>query len=95
MCRAALESEYCSSRLHLWIDLIFGYKQRGIAADEADNLFCPQTYEADYTNLPAIDRRALESQVAEFGQTPLQLFIEGHPPRLGTHAAAQPPQQAP
>ena len=81
-CRAALESELCSSQLHRWIDLIFGYSQRGIAADEAHNLFCPQTYEADYSNLPAMDRRALESQVAEFGQTPLQLFIEPHPPRL-------------
>jgi factor associated with neutral sphingomyelinase activation len=34
-CRAALESELCSSQLHRWIDLIFGYSQRGIAADEA------------------------------------------------------------
>ena len=81
-CRAALECELCSSQLHRWIDLIFGCSQRGIAADEAHNLFCPQTYEADYSNLPAMDRRALESQVAEFGQTPLQLFIEPHPPRL-------------
>ena len=114
-CRAALESEICSRSLHLWIDLIFGYKQRGIAADEESNLFCPQTYEADYNHLPADERRALEmqvpchataawnshpahsgrrvpphedlvsrtpSQVSEFGQTPLQLFIEAHPPRI-------------
>ena len=31
--------------LHEWIDLIFGWKQRGKAAIEADNLFYYLTYE--------------------------------------------------
>ena len=43
--RQALESDYVSAHLHLWIDLIFGYKQRGAAALHADNLFYYLTYE--------------------------------------------------
>lgn len=35
--REALDSDIVSSQLHNWIDLIFGYKQRGEYAIEADN----------------------------------------------------------
>lgn len=43
--RQALESDYVSDRLHHWIDLIFGYQQRGEEALLADNLFYHLTYE--------------------------------------------------
>lgn len=43
--RAALESEYVSQNIHSWIDLIFGYKQRGENSVRADNVFHPLTYE--------------------------------------------------
>ena len=43
--RKALESEYISMHLNEWIDLIFGYKQRGEEAVNANNVFFPITYE--------------------------------------------------
>jgi len=32
-----MESDYVSKNLHSWIDLIFGYKQRGEEAERANN----------------------------------------------------------
>ena len=43
--RAALESEHVSQSIHRWIDLIFGYKQRGAEAVKAHNVFYYLTYE--------------------------------------------------
>ena len=83
--RAALESPEVSQQLHKWIDLIFGYKQQGREAIEADNLFHPLTYEGavDLDSLEdAHERRAMELQINEFGQTPQQLFTSPHPPRI-------------
>ena len=36
-CREALESDYVSDHLHLWVDLIFGHAQRGEAAVQHNN----------------------------------------------------------
>jgi hypothetical protein len=38
--RLALESEYVSCNLQNWIDLVFGYKQRGFEAEKAWNSEC-------------------------------------------------------
>ncbi|KAH9320915.1 hypothetical protein KI387_015554, partial [Taxus chinensis] len=64
--RQALESEHVSCHLHEWIDLIFGFKQRGMAALAADNLFHHLSYEGT-VDLEKIDdpveRAGLEVQV--------------------------------
>lgn len=83
--RKALESEYVSAHLHEWIDLIFGYKQRGPAAVEALNVFYYCSYEGA-VDLDAIadekERKAIEGMINNFGQTPCQLLREPHPTRL-------------
>lgn len=89
--RRALESEYVSTHLHEWIDLIFGYKQRGPAAEEALNVFYYCTYEGAVDLDHVADereRKALEGIISNFGQTPCQLLKEPHPPRLSAEEAA-------
>uniref|UniRef100_A0A671M1F0 Neurobeachin-like protein 2 n=1 Tax=Sinocyclocheilus anshuiensis TaxID=1608454 RepID=A0A671M1F0_9TELE len=88
--RKALESEHVSAHLHEWIDLIFGYKQRGPEAVEALNVFYYCTYEGA-VDLDAIanetERKALEGIISNFGQTPCQLLKEPHPPRMSAENA--------
>jgi factor associated with neutral sphingomyelinase activation len=85
-CRQALESDYVSRHLHLWIDLVFGYKQRGREALKADNVFHYLSYEGA-VNLEEVkdstELASLQVQIREFGQTPKQLFFKPHQSRYG------------
>ncbi|XP_075518514.1 BEACH domain-containing protein C2-like [Primulina tabacum] len=83
--RMALESEHVSAHLHEWIDLIFGYKQRGKEAIQANNVFFYITYEGavdiDKISDP-VQQRSTQDQIAYFGQTPSQLLTVPHVKRM-------------
>lgn len=92
--RLALESEYVSKNLHNWVDLIFGYKQRGPESEKAHNIFHHLSYEGsvDLDKITdEIDRQAAESHIANFGQTPSQILVnDPHPARSSSDSCWAP-----
>ena len=80
--RDALESDYVSDHLNEWIDLIFGYKQKGPEAVKNFNIFYYLTYEGmiDIDDIKdPILKASFETQISNFGQTPSLLFSKPHP----------------
>ena len=82
--REALESPYVSENLHHWIDLVFGFKQRGEEAVDNLNVFHHLSY-AGSSNLDGItdasERAITAGVIHNFGQTPHQVFTRPHPAR--------------
>ena len=79
--REALESDFVSRHLPVWIDLTFGYKQRDPAAY---NCFHPLSYRGGVDLEHMEDESELAASTAiihNFGQTPVQIFKTPHPVR--------------
>lgn len=80
--RNALESEIVSNNLHQWIDLVFGYKQKGNKSIEEQNVYYQLRYENsifDIDEKNTSQRQSDIDDIIECGQTPIQLFGFAHP----------------
>ena len=87
--RQALESNYVTSNLNHWVDLIYGYKQSGKNAIESINCYHPACYfgypVSEITD--TVHRKAIETMIKTWGQTPKQLFTSAHPQSLANSQA--------
>ena len=82
MMKKSLENAFVSTHINDWIDLIFGYKQKGNEAIESYNVlrevcsnFKPEEIE---------DNELIEDKINEIlnmGINPIQLFNKSHPKR--------------
>ncbi|EAY05947.1 Beige/BEACH domain containing protein [Trichomonas vaginalis G3] len=76
--RRLLECNYVRQHLNEWIDLIFGYKQKGEAAILARNVYLPEMYPEIWNNGNA-NKEQIELIHQTVGQMPQQLFVTPHP----------------
>lgn len=81
--RKALESDFVSSFLPDWIDLMWGYKQRGEEAIKANNIYSSQLYDSVWDTHSAAQKNSnkkaeIEATLCHVGQIPPQIFNEPH-----------------
>lgn len=84
MFRKALESKIATEFIPDWIDLFWGYKQRGEEAHKVDNIYNANMYETAWTPKNEKDpyrKSEIEASMCHIGQFPPQIFTTPHPHR--------------
>ncbi len=74
-----MECDYVSAHLHEWIDLIFGFKQKGEPAIEAHNVFYHMFYEGavDLSKIKdPLEKKSTIAVINNFGQMPKQVSFD-------------------
>ena len=80
--RKLLESQYVSQNINNWIDLIWGYKQKGKEAENANNTFLPALYDDIWNKeMDEAEIDITSHYLLLTGQIPPQLFTSKHPQR--------------
>ena len=82
MNKKALESKLVSLSINNWIDLIYGYKQKGLEAEKAYNVLrevCSGFNPKNYKDESDIELKI--NELCEMGIDPIQLFSKPHPKR--------------
>ncbi|OHT10292.1 hypothetical protein TRFO_04329 [Tritrichomonas foetus] len=77
--RLALESPIVSSSLNEWIDLIFGFKQQDIQANNLFHNFSDPSY---FDKCNPDEKDHIMTHAANFGVNPSKLFSQSHPKRI-------------
>jgi hypothetical protein len=79
--RKALESEIASAGLPRWIDLVWGFTQRGYAPIGASSVYMAELSDDIWDNEDVSEKRKTEimAKLINIGQVPAQLFLEPHP----------------
>ncbi len=86
MNKKAIESQYVSQQINNWIDLIYGYKMKGIEAEKAYNVLrdvCSNFNPQNYKDKSDIELKI--NELCEMGINPIQLFTKPHPKRERHH----------
>jgi hypothetical protein len=89
--RKALESEHVSAHLPEWINLHFGCKQTGQAAQDAFNVYKPEMYEGIWNSKTLgnpMRRAEIEASMCHIGQLPPKIFSAPHPARNAAKIAS-------
>ena len=71
--RNILENDTISYNIQKWIDLIFGYKNKGKEAEYANNVFTNSSYQ-EGVDLKKVEDKELFLRYAEFGLIPNQIM---------------------